>query len=110
MRRSASITTVDPNDHAAAAAYLMKHKGATAAVVVDGERSDRPMGIITETDIVQAAADGKDLNEVRIRELIPHEQRHTVARDGRDGPAASPRRLPTSGDAHARAGRGHGRR
>jgi CBS domain-containing protein len=68
--KSASTPTVDDNDHAAAAAYLMKHKGATALIVLDGERSDRPKGIITDTDIAQAIADGKDLNKVRIIELM----------------------------------------
>jgi len=28
-------TTVEPRDHVAAAAYLMKHAGATALVIVD---------------------------------------------------------------------------
>jgi CBS domain-containing protein len=36
----------------------------------NGERSDRPKGIITDTDIAQAIADGKDLNKVRIIELM----------------------------------------
>jgi CBS domain-containing protein len=54
----------------AAAAYLMKHHGATALVVLAGARSSRPIGIITETDIIRAAADGKDLNKVRIVELM----------------------------------------
>ena len=62
-------TTVDPNDHVAAAAYLMKHAGATALVVVD-PRTGRPAGIITETDITHAVADGKNLNDVRIYDLM----------------------------------------
>jgi CBS domain-containing protein len=49
-----------------------EHKRATALVVLDSERSDRPIGIITETGITQAPADGKDLNKVRIHELITH--------------------------------------
>jgi CBS domain-containing protein len=65
-----AVTTVEPNDHAAAAAYLMKHAGATALVVVDDEQAMRPVGLITETDIVQAVADGKDLNRVRIHDLM----------------------------------------
>ena len=36
MRKSASTPTVTHNDHLAAAAYLMKHAGATAVVVLDG--------------------------------------------------------------------------
>jgi CBS domain-containing protein len=63
------LTTVDVNDHVAAAAYLMRHAGATALVVLDGETS-RPIGIITEADIVHTVADGKDVNEVRIHDLM----------------------------------------
>jgi CBS domain-containing protein len=63
------LTTVEEDDHVAAAAYLMKHAGATALVVVS-EWSDQPLGIITETDIAHAVADGKDLNSVRIHELM----------------------------------------
>jgi len=63
-------TTLDQNDHAAAAAYLMKHAGATALVVLDGQETNRPIGIITETDISHAVADGKDVNDVRIHDLM----------------------------------------
>ena len=66
----ASTVTVDRYDHAAAAAYLMRHHGATALAVLDGDRSNPPVGIITEADIIQAAADGKDLNKVRVQELM----------------------------------------
>src|SRR5215472_18847477 len=64
------LTTVDQNDHVAAAAYLMKHAGATALVVLDGQEPNRPVGIITEADIVHMVADGKDPNNVRIRDLM----------------------------------------
>ena len=63
------LTTVDQNDHVAAAAYLMRHAGATALVVLDGQ-SNRPLGIITEADIVHTVADGRDVNEVRIRDAM----------------------------------------
>jgi CBS domain-containing protein len=63
-------TTVDQNDHVAAAAYLMKHAGATALVVLDGQQTNQPIGIITEADIVRTVADGKDVNEVRIHDLM----------------------------------------
>ena len=63
-------TTLDQNDHAAAAAYLMKHAGATALVVLDGQETNRPIGIVTEADIVHAVADGKDVNNVRIHDLM----------------------------------------
>jgi CBS domain-containing protein len=64
------LTTVDQNDHVAAAAYLMRHAGATALVVVDGQQTNRPVGIITEADIVHTVADGKDPNNVRILDLM----------------------------------------
>jgi CBS domain-containing protein len=64
------LTTVEPNDHVAAAAYLLKHAGASALVVLDDEETKRPVGLITEADIVHLVADGKDANEVRIHELM----------------------------------------
>ena len=63
-------TTVDQYDHVAAAEYLMRHAGMTAIPVLDGERSDQPIGCITETDIAAATADGTDPNETRVRALI----------------------------------------
>ena len=57
------LTTVNQHDHLAAAAYLMKHTGTTALLVVDAH-SGQPAGIITETDITHAIADGKDVNDV----------------------------------------------
>jgi CBS domain-containing protein len=63
------LTTANTSDHAAAAAYLMKHAGATALMVLDPQ-TGQPKGILTEADIAHAVADGKDLNEVPIRELM----------------------------------------
>jgi len=63
------LTTVEQNDHVAAAAYLMKHAGATAVTVLD-PRTSEPAGIITEADIAHAVADGKDVNITRIYELM----------------------------------------
>jgi len=62
-------TTIELADHAAAAAYLMKHAGTTALVVLDA-KTGHPVGIITEADITHAVADGKDPNEVRIHDLM----------------------------------------
>ena len=70
MRTSPSTPTVTRNDHLAAAAYLMKHAGATALVVLDGQWPGRPVGIITKADIARAAATGEDLENVRIRDLF----------------------------------------
>ena len=53
----------------AAAAYLMKHAGATALLVLD-RHTDQPIAIITQADITRAVADGKDVNRVRIYDLM----------------------------------------
>src|SRR5215472_16703396 len=58
-------TTVEQNDHLAAAAYLMKRADATALVVTQAQ-TGQPIGIITEADISHAVADGKNPNDVRI--------------------------------------------
>lgn len=72
MTRAAASTTIDQYDHAAAATYLMKHAGTTALAVLDGQHSDQQIGCITETEIAAAMAQGQDLNETRIRDLIAH--------------------------------------
>jgi CBS domain-containing protein len=64
-----ATTTAGDTDHAAAAAYLMKHAHATALVVLDS-RTGRPVGLITEADIARAVADGQDLDDVRIHGLM----------------------------------------
>ncbi|HUC27242.1 MAG TPA: CBS domain-containing protein [Streptosporangiaceae bacterium] len=65
-----ALTAVEPNDHLAAASYLMKHVGETALVVVGDVESEQPVGVITEADIVQAVADGKDLGGVRVLAIM----------------------------------------
>ena len=64
-----ALTTAHAGDHIAAAAYLMKHAGATTLVVLDAE-TDRPVGIVTDTDVAHAVADGKNVNETRISEVM----------------------------------------
>src|SRR5438045_4418616 len=63
------VTAVEQNDHAAAAAYLMKRAGATALIVTKMP-TGQPTGIITEADISHAVADGKNPNDVRIYQLM----------------------------------------
>jgi CBS domain-containing protein len=65
-----AVTTVEQDAHVAAAAYLMKKDAATAVVVIDDVQSKHPIGILTEADIVRVVADGRDVNDVRIRELM----------------------------------------
>jgi CBS domain-containing protein len=67
-----ALTMAHATDHIAAAAYLMKHAGATALVVLDAG-TDRPVGIVTDTDVAHAVADGKNVNEVRISEVMTPE-------------------------------------
>jgi CBS domain-containing protein len=64
-----AVTTVEEHAHLAAAAYTMMHAGDTAVVVTTGDEAALPIGIITQTDITKAVADGKDLNESRIEEM-----------------------------------------
>jgi CBS domain-containing protein len=75
MTTSASTPAVSQNDHVAAAAYLMKHAGATALVVLDGHWPGHPVGIITKAGIARAAAAGADLNDMRIRDVMPSARR-----------------------------------
>ena len=63
------LTTVEQQAHMAAAAYLMKHAGTTALMVLNPQ-TGQPTGIITEADIAHAVADGKDVNSTRIYELM----------------------------------------
>jgi CBS domain-containing protein len=57
------LTTVGQHDHVAAATYLMKHAGTTALIVADAQ-TGQPAGIITETEITHAIADGKNANDI----------------------------------------------
>jgi CBS domain-containing protein len=68
-----ALTTVEVSAHLAAAAYLMRHAGETALVVIDEEQAKRPVGLVSDADIAQAVADGRDVNKVRIRDLMPTE-------------------------------------
>jgi CBS domain-containing protein len=63
------VTTVEQNDHVAAAAYLMKRANATALIVTQAQ-TGQPTGIITDADVSRAVADGKNPNDVRIYELM----------------------------------------
>jgi CBS domain-containing protein len=67
MRRA--TTTVEPRAHLAGAAYLMKHSGDTALVITTNDDEARPLAVLTDTDISQAVADGRNLEETRINDL-----------------------------------------
>src|SRR5215813_6270403 len=63
------LTTVERYDHVAAAAYLMKHAGASALMVLDAA-AGRLIGIVTEADVARVVADGNDINDVRIHDIM----------------------------------------
>ncbi len=65
----APTTTVDTDAHLAAAAFLMKRFDDTALVVTTEDAAARPIAVITDADVSQAVADGRDLDEVRINDL-----------------------------------------
>ena len=68
-----AVTTVEPGAHLAGAAYLMKHSGDNALVVTTNDPDRRPLAVVTDTDITQAVADGRNLEEVRISDMPPRE-------------------------------------
>jgi CBS domain-containing protein len=95
------LTTVTQYDHVAAAAYLMKHAGTTALLVLDAQ-TGQPAGIITETDIAHAIADGKDVNDVRVNAVIttrPAITTTTIRDAATIMTARHHRHLPVNGDA-----------
>jgi CBS domain-containing protein len=96
------LTTVSLHDHVAAAAYLMKHAGTTALMVVDAQ-TGQPAGIITEADVAHAIADGKDVNHVRVGAVIATRPVVTTTTSIREAAtimtARHLRHLPVAGDA-----------
>jgi predicted transcriptional regulator len=63
------VTTVERDAHVAAAAYLMKKSHDNALVVLADGASREPVTLICDSDITQAVADGRDLEEARIDQL-----------------------------------------
>ena len=96
------VTTVGQHDHVAAAAYLMKHAGTTALLVLDAQTS-QPAGIITEADITRAIADGKDVNDVWAGTVMTTRPAVTTTTSIRDTAKIMTTRhlghLPVAGDA-----------
>jgi CBS domain-containing protein len=96
------LTTVGQYDHAAAAAYLMKHAGTTALMVVNA-RTGRPAGIITQADIARAIADGKDVNDVWVDAVMTTRPALTTTTSIRDAAQIMTTshlgHLPVAGDA-----------
>jgi IMP dehydrogenase len=96
------LTTVSQHDHVAAAAYLMKHAGTTALMVTDAQ-TGQPAGIITETDVAHAIADGKDVNDLWVDAVMTIRPAITTTTSIRDAAkimtARHFRHLPVAGDA-----------
>jgi CBS domain-containing protein len=67
-----ATTTAKLRDHVAAAAYLMKHAETTTLVVLSAA-TGRIAGIVTDADVANVVADGKDVNQVRIEEVMKPE-------------------------------------
>jgi CBS domain-containing protein len=64
-----ATTTVESGAHLAGAAFVMKRSGDTALVVTTDDTERRPLAVLTDTDISQAVADGRNLEETRIHDL-----------------------------------------
>ena len=69
VMRPPVTTTVEADAHLAGAAYLMKHSGHSALLVVAQDDPQRLRAILTDTDIARAVADGRNPESTRIREL-----------------------------------------
>ena len=95
-------TTVRQHDHAAAAAYLMKHAGTTALLVADAQ-TGQPAGIITQADVARAIADGKDVNDVWVDAVMTTRPAILTTTSIRDAAKIMTsrhfRHLPVAGDA-----------
>ena len=78
LMRSAT-TTVEPDAHVASAAYLMK-RAHDSVLVVTSDDGRVPIAVITDADVSQAVADGRNLNDTRINQL--HLSRPIVVHPG----------------------------
>jgi CBS domain-containing protein len=63
------VTTVERSAHVAAAAYLMKKSHDNALVVITDGVTPEPITMICDSDVTQAVADGRDLEQARITDL-----------------------------------------
>jgi len=95
------VTTVSQHDHVAAAAYLMKHAGTTALLVLEAQ-AGQPAGIITAADVARAIAEGKDLNDAWVDAAMTTRPAVTTTTSIRDAAKIMTtrhfRHLPVAGD------------
>jgi CBS domain-containing protein len=96
------MTTVGQHDHAAAAAYLMRHAGATALMVMNPQ-TGQPVGIVTASDVAHAIADGKDIDEAWVDAVMTTRPAVTTTTSIRHAAKIMTtrhlRHLPVAGDA-----------
>jgi signal-transduction protein with cAMP-binding, CBS, and nucleotidyltransferase domain len=96
------MTTVGQHDHAAAAAYLMRHAGTTALMVMNPQ-TGQPVGIVTASDVAHAIADGKDIDEAWVDAVMTTRPAVTTATSIRHAAKIMTtrhlRHLPVAGDA-----------
>ena len=64
------ITTVEPAAHLAAAAYLMRQARSSVLVVLKDELTRTPIGILTDADVAHAVADGRNIEDTRVRDVL----------------------------------------
>jgi CBS domain-containing protein len=62
-------TTIEPEAHLAAAAYLIKHFHDSALVVVTDDTHE-PVAMITDAEITRAVAHGRSLENTRISQVV----------------------------------------
>jgi CBS domain-containing protein len=60
-----SATTIEPDAHLAAAAYLIEHSNDPALVVVTDDTHE-PVAMITDAEITRAVAHGRSLENTRV--------------------------------------------
>ena len=65
-----AVVSVERAAHLAAATYLMRKAGDTALIVCEDSTHRVPVAVISFADIARSVADGRDLNDVRISELV----------------------------------------
>ncbi|WP_191298925.1 CBS domain-containing protein [Lentzea cavernae] len=61
--------TIEAGAHLAAAVFLMRHARDSSLVVV-ADNTREPVAMIAEADIAHAVARGRDLEDVRVREVV----------------------------------------
>ncbi len=68
---STDLETIDIKENAQEAAKKMREKGISSLLVSDKDKDERPIGIVTERDLVNhVCAEGLNAREVSVREIL----------------------------------------